>query len=190
MGADIHIHCEYFKKKYWIKDDPGRWENCDIYAWNPDTETYEFEDIYQYRDYELFGVLAGVRSNELPQICEPKGLPKDISAKTQEEYNKFGGDAHTPSWLTLTELLQWKKDQKKKWKKLCKQCEVQVDAQHWSKWNKYIIDSNGYVVEQSDHHKLDYLIKLIKHEMKRIWSFEDDIRSKADEFRIVFWFDS
>ena len=68
--------------------------------------------------------------------------------------------------------------------------DVKIDSQHWSKHNKYIIDSNENIVCESDHYKLNYLIKIIKYEMHRQWPFDENIEDRADEFRIVFWFDS
>lgn len=38
-------------------------------------------------------------------IVQPRGLPADLSAELREEYD--GYNDHTPSWLTLKELLHY-----------------------------------------------------------------------------------
>lgn len=191
IGCDCHIHCEY-------KDEAG-WHNCDNHIWDDVTNKYEFEDIYWGRNYDLFGVLAGVRSNEFPMIDSPRGLPKDISPKTKEYADEWKGDGHSYSYLTLKELIGWKKKMKKKWKKLLKKHNNEVNGED-SYYGKYIaeqeIDSWGdnwtKITYEYEHQVLNYLIKLLKIKMNNyIFCFKkEDYYNKGDDFRIVFWFDS
>jgi len=83
MATDIWIHVEYKSRK------SGEW----TYAYEADGD----------RIYSLFSVLAGTRGECLP-LYDPRGLPSDISNKTKKEYEDWGADAHTPSWLTSKEL--------------------------------------------------------------------------------------
>ena len=63
MGCDIHIRLEKMNKE-------GEWESIDYYKIREDWEdskkyhpsTFPFfpVDIYDGRDYELFGILAGI----------------------------------------------------------------------------------------------------------------------------------
>jgi hypothetical protein len=69
--------------------------------------------VYQGRNYELFGVLAGVRDNSMNPIDEPRGIPDDISNETRKEYELWGRDAHTPTYFTLNELLDFYHKKKK-----------------------------------------------------------------------------
>ena len=87
MGCDIHLHTE-------VKIE-GRWfhQNC------PNIN----------RDYELFGVMAGVRRSEILPIVEPQGVPADASKLTQFEYNLWGEDAHTASWFGVPEIVKLEK---------------------------------------------------------------------------------
>ena len=179
MGCDIHIHCEYKKD--------GVWYNCDNHVWNEKEKKYEFEDIYWGRNYDLFGILAGVRSRQFPIIDMPRGLPEDISAKTKEYADEWKDDAHSYSYITMRELIKWKNKQNRKKKKLKKKHEIVKESD-----GDYIIDDNNEVVYKVEHHMLDYLIRLLKVKMDYYtYCFEeDDYYDKGDNFRIVFWFDN
>jgi len=100
MGMDIHIVAQ-------VKVD-GKWETTDYNITN------------HGRDYELFGLLAGVRGHSSP-IKSPKGFPEDF------EVTKKDGDFYTNDdadfWMgnfghshyTLEELLDfYTKNRKKK----------------------------------------------------------------------------
>lgn len=84
MGCDIHLHVE-------VKVN-GKWEH------------YSHPRIN--RNYELFGIMAGVRDEDATPICEPKGLPCDLSLITQIDYSYDKGDAHSESWLNRNEIGQ------------------------------------------------------------------------------------
>lgn len=82
MGCDIHMHVECKKQ--------GRW-------------VLHSNDIYDGRDYELFGILAGVRGRCVP-ISHPKGLPFDVTDEVKRLHDSWGEDAHSSSWLTFNEI--------------------------------------------------------------------------------------
>lgn len=84
MGCDIHAHIEK------TIGGKGRF--------------FEEARISIPRAYHLFSFLAGVRGGEEP-IVEPRGFPDDSGWATKEEFEEWDSDAHTPSWLTLEELL-------------------------------------------------------------------------------------
>jgi len=130
MGCDIHMFCEIrfhkegkwqevgkiFKNKY---HKPGK-ENVvdeDGYEWNP-----EFvRTPYDIRNYDLFAILADVRNGRgfasiktgegFVPICEPKGLPKDVSEFIREQSDRWDGDGHSHSFLTVQELKDYDWDQ-------------------------------------------------------------------------------
>lgn len=87
MGCDIHSHAE--------RRVNGRWEKV------PDFEPFD------WRNYAMFGFLAGVRSHWCDPIVEPRGFPANASYAVHKDYEDWGTDAHTPSFLTLKELLDF-----------------------------------------------------------------------------------
>jgi hypothetical protein len=82
MGCDIHTHIEIKVNGTW-----EHWACPDIRRW-----------------YELFEFLAGVRGEVEKAIVPPKGFPSDASVLTKMDYDYYGADAHTPSWLGWKEL--------------------------------------------------------------------------------------
>ena len=63
---------------------------------------------YDGRNYNLVGVLAGVRSREEGMIDYPRDLPDDLSEEIRDEYMSWGCDAHSATYYTLDELLDSK----------------------------------------------------------------------------------
>ena len=89
MGCDIHVHTE-------MKIN-GRWCN------------YGTPDVP--RSYNLFTKMAGVRDRGIVEpISLPRGIPDDASDITKLMYSWWEVDAHSASWLSLSEmeeLKQW-----------------------------------------------------------------------------------
>lgn len=86
MGCTMHAHIEVKCR--------GTWQH---YA-NPIVT----------RDYGLFALIAGVRSEDRPgitPICKHRGLPKDVSIITKACYDETRGDGlHHEGWLESDEL--------------------------------------------------------------------------------------
>jgi len=120
MGCDIHCYVEK-------QDENGKWE-LEI-GWRSDhyeeghryfgTEEFKTEASapIDARNYDLFGFLAGVRSNTTPALYwlgesddadsydeAQRGVPKDADASTRRLMEDE--DYHSHSWLTLGELRQ------------------------------------------------------------------------------------
>lgn len=114
MGCDIHICTE---KKRQRRD---AWVSCDSRKPDPDyeddpnaTATVFAPYIDIDRNYDLFAVLAGVRSRlAIAPVSLPRGLPMDVSPETYAEANSWFRDGHSWSWLLVSELLQfdWNQD--------------------------------------------------------------------------------
>lgn len=135
MGTDITWCVE-------IQDEDGTWEKLEAERSSPRYSDFEdskdwYEDCnawlrenpwhYEGRNYDLFGILAGVRSHKYPQIVPLRGFPEDISSSVKEEmgyYDNGGGaffgdgddekdrDNYVPSehsitWILLKELLEY-----------------------------------------------------------------------------------
>jgi hypothetical protein len=89
MGCDIHAYAE-------VRRD-GRWECA--------------QEVFDCRDYGLFGWLANVRNySAVPPLAAPRGLPNDASTDVRKEAEGWDGDGHTHSWLSAAELLAFDYD--------------------------------------------------------------------------------
>lgn len=100
MGCDIHLYVEVRKN--------GKWESADKWQmskWGGGYLNVEPEDqFYSESNYELFAVLAGVRNRYgITPIADPRGLPVDINKQLADYASRFL--EHTPSWLTVRELM-------------------------------------------------------------------------------------
>jgi hypothetical protein len=90
MGCDVHVHVEVK-----LKNHDG---------W------HHYSAPYVYRNYELFGHMAGVRSDIEPIKPPQYRIPKDASPVTKADYEAWGDDAHTATWLgweDATKLETW-----------------------------------------------------------------------------------
>ena len=166
MGCDIHMHVERYC------DGLNKWVSADYFALLPestlDNPKFSFIPIYDDRNYDLFGVLAGVRGSAVNnQIDEPRGLPKDVSDIVYEDYIGWDMDAHSCSYLTLRELIEF-------------------DMYDWD-------DS-----EEESHILIPLIDRLKQRadELHLIWDFcwsgrgRLESLKKAEKIRIVFWFDN
>jgi hypothetical protein len=109
MGCDIHAYVEVQCDQDWLKVGPvfASWHyrpDCPLSDWN----TPRTDHPIQWRDYTLFGILAGVRNRSGNQpIAEPRGLPPDVSPEVFRLAEEFGDDGHSHSSLLLSEILGW-----------------------------------------------------------------------------------
>lgn len=92
--------------------------------------------LYDGRNYDLFAILADVRNgygNEpkrFTPICPPKGLPGNLSNSIKQIADDWGADAHSHSWFTLKELLDFD------WTQVGRKVGV-VSAEQYFQWNGY-----------------------------------------------------
>lgn len=101
MGCDIHIYKEKLQNNKWVTAD--HW----ILNTEYDNECYwDLNNDHEHlgsRHYGAFAIMAGVRS-DVGYELEPKGFPEDAADETKREYERWDCDAHTPSYLTISEL--------------------------------------------------------------------------------------
>lgn len=91
MGCDIHAFAER-------RNAAGKFEQVRL-------------KFFDFRSYGIFAFLAGVRNySDVTPISEPRGLPEDAGEAVRAAFEYWGCDAHTPSWLTLEELLAFNYD--------------------------------------------------------------------------------
>ena len=106
MGCDIHTRIEYLNKE-------NEWVCGDFYRHNPyygvyDNEPYAVVEVCGDRDYLFFAMLADVRNyDDVPYIDDPRGIPDDVCEEVKEDYEGWEDDAHSASWFTLKELIEW-----------------------------------------------------------------------------------
>lgn len=118
MGTDIHIYvevcdtdaqeggCQNWKSaQQWEIDEDG-WLN-----------TTDKPSFSLNRNYRLFAMLADVRNgtgfagvdmgDALNPIDYPRDIPFDASPQVHQKYAAWGDDAHSASWFTVDELLEY-----------------------------------------------------------------------------------
>lgn len=93
MGCDIHSYAEQ-------QDARGEWHQI------PDVSPFD------WRSYSVYGFLADVRNYSMvTPLAEPRGIPVDTSREVRSEYEDWGVDGHSASWLSLDELAGFDYDQ-------------------------------------------------------------------------------
>ena len=122
MGCDIHIWAE-------VRGSDGRWylhkapqDKLDVaiaeragYGYEDEDEeevtlraTMTASDLDTGRNYRLFGILANVRwYDEHRSFGDKRGVPEDASSEYLSEIKGWGLDAHSASYISLKELLEW-----------------------------------------------------------------------------------
>lgn len=201
MGCDIHIYAE--------RRVGNKWHNCDYYVpslnerWR---DNFERVETCGNRNYALFATLANVRNyGNTDYICEPKGLPKDVSDFVLDEYEDEYGDLHSCSYLTLQELIDFSNEGHplKRRGMLSPQQQAELDEgilpEHWCQGT-----SNPDFEFREWEEQIDILAPLIEDLKRRadqlnmiyyfLWNGNDRSRKEAYEksadIRIVFWFDN
>lgn len=175
MGCDIHSYAEKRNK------NTGKWEkvtgqfSLDSYY----KKLYKKEkgdSPFNWRSYSMFAFLAGVRNYDYCEpISEPKDFPNDASPEVTESYEKWFGDAHSTSWLTAKELLNFNYD-KKFWNR---RVTKQLSENHWTGAG-IAEEGEGVTLTYRENLGEDFFVHL--KELEEIGNPED--------VRIVFWFDN
>lgn len=92
MGCDIHHFREVRKAGQWVCLETS------------DEDGLLYAERHVPRNYWLFGLLhEGVRT-EWPESFKGRGIPEDASGLVKACHHFWDEDAHSESWLGLTEL--------------------------------------------------------------------------------------
>lgn len=171
MGADIHCYIEYAQKSF-----------------KGDTVWFNFgSSINPGRDYMMFGVLAGVRT-ENPNIA-PRGLPQDIAWRTADD-----------AYLTISDAYPEEQGY----------CSSEQAAAYNRNGHAYVTNDKGenIRVEHPDWHSHSWLttdefmsaIKTYKDraspgrdldpEYYAIHAAMQELEKRSAGVRLVFWFDN
>lgn len=108
MGCDIHSFAERKKN--------GKWEKVgEVFSLDDWSKEYYKKDKtdspFYWRSYSMFGFLANVRNyDKCKPLAEPKGFPYDASDEVVSEFDQWEFDAHSASYLTVKELLDFDYD--------------------------------------------------------------------------------
>ncbi len=97
MGCDIHLYREKKLDGVWVSADT--WTN----AYNEGLDVDYDDRAYTGRNYDLFGLLAGVRG-DIPGHFEARCMPDDCCAEIAAVAERWGCDGHSHSYLNLSEL--------------------------------------------------------------------------------------
>ena len=140
MGCDIHFFVENQVNGAWLSADkwpPNKY--ADEEGEPPHILDYK-DSFYHDRNYNLFAILADVRNgsgfagcdtgNGFVPICEPRGVPDDVSEQVASESDRMGVDGHSHSWLTVDELLAYDWTQTSKLRGF-------VNAAEYYEWNHW-----------------------------------------------------
>jgi hypothetical protein len=201
MGCDIHLFTE-IKKSINSQD---KWVNVDNWRYNPyyeegnddGEEMLHVESLYSGRNYDLFGILAGVRGGFNDTIDDPRGLPEDVSEITKKESDRWDGDGHSHSWLTLKELKEYQglhpvvkregfisHEAAELLDKGIETPDVWCEFTSVTTWVKREWEE-GYDILKPI---IDEMDKRVREEF---WVWGDEPKPELDEkIRIVFWFDN
>lgn len=111
MSTDIHSYVEVRRDGRWEKvgrifPNPG-WREGDTIDEDPDIGGYRgpcTDEPYSDRNYDLFGMLAGVREPDIEPIVHvlPRGVPEDASPEFRAIISDYGDVCS--SWVKLAEL--------------------------------------------------------------------------------------
>ena len=104
MGCDIHMHVEYNMNGKWMCGDYFSLDSISTL----DNPKFNVVGFYSNRNYSLFAVLADVRNSDCVEYIDtPRGLPDDAHEFTKSCYDAWSLDAHSCSYFTLKELIDF-----------------------------------------------------------------------------------
>lgn len=193
MGCDIHVYLER-------KNNDGKWVNWNFYFENTDKECYGGlpyipRTCYPWRNYELFGILAGVRSYYTKPIDELRGIPNDVCNEIKCIYDLWRDDAHSSSFYYLYELEKHVSNEKiefflnhlrKHISNLMKlKTKIDIFMNSGSVKNIYSYDHKDILISHCN-----FLLKNKKLMNDWIKFNSIDQIPKDHDIRVVFWFDS
>lgn len=168
MGTNIRMHLE--------EKVNGMWWDRNLYVLSSPVEINNVENKWSLlsvctgRDYLLFSLLAGVRNYHLLEpISAPRGIPADCTPGIRKAVGDIYGDVHfSHSWLSVKELFSL----------------VRGDDGRDIVYREN--STMGHAVES-----MKFLLADIENQlylMGRTYGPED-LYSRSDDFRVVFWFE-
>lgn len=102
MGCDIHTYREKFIDGKWATAD--EWEPYDHGDGENGMQIPWKKTAFSGRNYNLFGLLAGVRNREDSFALAQRGIPFDACPEVISANEKWDSDGHSHTYLYLHEL--------------------------------------------------------------------------------------
>lgn len=139
---------------------------CDIHSF----VEYKYNNVSQYRtfakveidrDYGLFYCLAGVRNYraEIEPVSEPKGVPKDASSQTIDEYCYYISETKAEDYISPQEA------------------EKQIKK-------GYAVSFNDHYISRSDWHSASWLgLSEVKEAYKRYLNYYQQYIEKPENIK-------
>jgi len=177
MGCDIHSFAERKINNKWEKVG----EHFSLGDWEKKYYKKEKgENPFDWRSYSMFAFLAGVRNYDHSEpLSEPKGLPDGISDEVKEEYEQWECDAHSVSYLTLKELLDFDYD-KVFWNRRISRTTYNENGGSFT--------NGAAIAEEGEGTHVTYRENLGEFFFTHLKELQE--LGEPDDVRIVFWFDN
>ena len=196
MACDIHL---YVETKRTVKEEKV-WVSADLFILDPyDKGNLQQVELHGNRNYNLFSTLAGVRDHtgKITPVSKPKGLPSDCCQYVRTQCEKWSGDGHTHSYLTLKELRDYQNSNPVLYESglitLNQAKELDEQNKIPTSWCKWSIDDN-FVYREWPQPNLTLvpLIEKLEQRYQLCFFYGHGVyNQKNDEdIRIVFWFDN
>lgn len=183
MGCDIHTYVEHYNK------ESKRWENLSLYKKDKDG-TFSTIDIYDGRDYELFGILAGVRGTA-GSFVMPRGVPDDLSCEVSNKYGD-GEYFHTPTWYDYCELNAYEYMMHDSYKELREKSKKIEQLENQFRHMTEFVPREEDAIIEDDYDEYDIADRFVGF-MNCIRTVLDAYElwyPKPGEVRVVMWFDN
>lgn len=210
MGCDIHEYVEHKVNGVWklVPASKGPLDYFDNFIKDGDKDKGK-HNWNLPRNYSFFGLMAGVRSETFNPLQPRRGIPDDISAGVAKQWKDWDGDGHSPSYYTLTELLDFKTKNSTAVSYLSmkeyKNCKTLGYPDDWNGYPPY----NGKEISNNEMDRIINLLAFwdgVNYYTETIWEhpnrlicdhFWDNmipamqkLDSNTDNVRFVFWFDN
>ena len=174
MGCDIHIYVERRGNK--------KWHSCDYFVpninYNGTNSEYSRVETCGDRNYSLFATLANVRNyGNTDFICEPKGFPDDASEYVKHEYESDDSWAHSCSYLTLQELINFQREKHP----LKHRGMISPEAQR-------LLDENGVLPDSwcQGTNQVGYEFREWEENIDILEPLINDLKKRADELNMIY----
>jgi hypothetical protein len=172
MGCDIHAFVEYRDPK----NDRATWQGFG-------------QQFRLWRNYLMFGVLAGVRAYGMKPVITPRGVPKDVGYAVVEDYTYYivedkDYNDYMERNIAKTKAEKWVENGSAEW---------------WDKEHKRITSSDyhtGSWVTPKELEKCFYNYRMENEgnapspDYEAILTVMQFFESEGLEARLVFWFDN
>lgn len=177
MGCNIHSFAETKVNGKWEKVG----EHFSLGEWEKKCYKKEKNDSpFDWRSYSMFAFLADVRNyDHCEPISEPKGIPDDVCKEIKSEYEDWKSDAHSSSYLTLKELLDFDYD-KVFWNRRISRTTHNENGVSYTNGASLAEEGEGSIVTYRENLGDFFFTHL--SELKKL--------GDPENVRIVFWFDN